>query len=240
MTDYVCYKLIVREDEACERLLKYLNKNITIIKRLGARVRISKIEADLDKETVERLRDEGIVRLPALVDPSGNKIIGLKKIIELFEHNINKNKPGATKAERFTDNEFGENPALNDFYMQELFAGRDQTTGKMIARKDKDEADDENVGNDMQRRMAEYRAPAHRTGKQDRNDHHNDDNNNLNDDRAPPTRNRGSERRNNDYPDDNIADEPPPRQRAQPPPVDGDEIEQRMWATMFDNITGDL
>ena len=252
MSEYVQYKLIVREDDACERLLRYLAKNITTIKRLGAKVRISKIDAELDAKAVEQLRNEGIVRLPALVDPSGNKIIGLKKIVELFEKNINKSKKAASTSPYggpAVNSEFGANPELNDFYMQELFSGRDQS-GKLIARKDKDEAEDEGVSNDMQRRMAEYRAPTHRTGQQGANRTDFDRDDRYDDRAAVPVRGGrgGGARETQDYPDDNIADEPRPRNRTrmadntpppQGPPTSEDDIEQRMWATMMNNMEQD-
>lgn len=239
MSGYIRYKLIVRDDEPCMRLLRYLTKNIVTINKLGAKVRINKIDTELDAEAVEKLRAEGIVRLPALIDPDGNPIIGLKKIVDLFEKNINKNKDtGAGSTTSIyggpaKNSEFGANPELNDFYMQELFSGRDQQ-GKLVARKDKDEAEDEGVSGDMQRRMAEYRPPAHRTGERanTRTDFDRDDR--YEDTRAPPTR--------QDYPDDNIADVTPPRRnrdrmttQAQGPPQGEDDMDQRMLDTYMSN-----
>jgi len=183
--------------------------------------------------------------LPALVDPDGNKIIGLKKIVEMFERNINKSKAEATKSPHggpAQNSEFGANPDLNDFYMQELFSGRDPNTGKLVARKDKEEAEDENVGQDMQRRMAEYgqAAPAHRrgdTGRGRRTDHDHDNNyDDPDDNRAAPQRNA-----RNDYPDDNIADTPPPRNRDRMttqntgPPQGEDDMDQRMLDAYMTN-----
>lgn len=214
-------------------------------------MRIDKIDADLDSETVAKLRDAGIVRLPALIDPDGNKIIGLKKIVELFERNIDKSKqadasPNSPYGGPARNSEFGANPDLNDFYMSELFSGRDPNNGKLIARKDKDEAEDEGVAGDMQRRMAEYgqKAPPHRSAARGgrRTDHDHDDNyDDAPDTRAAPQRN---ERRNEEYPDDNIADDPPPRrnrdrmggmQPAQGPPQGEDDMDQRMLAAYLTN-----
>lgn len=240
----VNYKLIVQNKETCIDLLKYLDKNIVSVNRLGATVKIEKIDdGDMDDDLVETFRKNGITRLPVLIGPDGTKFIGLKRVIDLFEKNLNthKNQGRANPLGGVDDGpaaEFGSNPDLGDFYMKELFSGQDRH-GAMIPRKDKDEDGvDEGLGNNFERGMAEQNKRArHRLGE----------GNERNNDPAPQRRPRNTREESSD--EDNVADdydnEPPARGRRGGIPnlpatgdTGGDDMDQRMLAAWMDNNDG--
>jgi hypothetical protein len=129
---------------------------------------------------------------------------------------------------------------MTDFWMRELYAGCDRQ-GRMIPRKDKDDAQDEGIGADIERRMANYQknVPRHRRTDNERNI---DPAPRRHRDRAPPPD------------DDNIAgssdeDEPPRRgqrggRRAHTPFAEptgdarGDELDQQMLTAWMGNNGG--
>jgi hypothetical protein len=121
------FKLIVQVSDTCIELLRYLDKNIVSVNNLGAKVQVEKIGKDeFDEDMVETLRKKGITRLPALVAPDGKLFIGLKKIMDLFEKNLNNVRNDARTGAiggPAEDAEMGSNPDLTDFWSRELFAG---------------------------------------------------------------------------------------------------------------------
>ncbi len=141
--------------------LRYIDKNIGEINALGVAVEIEKISKDeFDEELVESFRKKGITRLPVLLAPDGAPFIGVKNVIGLFEKNLGTarmgGRIGAAKGgyDGGVNAEMGSNADMNDFWMDELFAGKDRK-GKMIARTDKDECEDESK--DFDKKMSDYK-----------------------------------------------------------------------------------
>lgn len=167
------FKLIVTPNENCLKVLKYLQKSITDINAMGVRVQVEKIShKNFDEDMVEILRRKGITRLPVLIAPDGASFIGVVKITELFERNIKNLKNGNRvspagaenpKLNKGGNDEMGTNPALTDFWMSEMYGGKDDN-GRLIPKKDQDEGDDDR--NDMDAKMRNYqsRVPRHRGG----------------------------------------------------------------------------
>lgn len=166
------FKLIVTANENCIKVLRYLQKCITDINTMGVRVQVEKISSkEFDEDMVEMLRRKGITRLPVLLAPDGASFIGVGKITDLFERNIKNLKNGDRVAPPRGDSptighsnsEMGTNPALTDFWMSEMYGGKDEN-GRLIPKKDQDEGDDDR--NDMDTKMRNYqsRVPRHRGG----------------------------------------------------------------------------
>lgn len=153
------FKLIVAPTDNCLKLCRYLVANITKINKLGVRVRIEK--ADLDQQTAESMRRQGITRLPTMISPDGKHYVGIKNIIDLFEKNIRV----ARDTHRFGpgNSEIGGNPDMAEYWSRELYSGTDNR-GYNIPRDDPDEPENENT--EIERRMAMYRQniPRHRGG----------------------------------------------------------------------------
>jgi hypothetical protein len=235
------FKLIVQPTETCLELLRYVDKNIEDINRLGVGVRIEKISKnDIDEDLIEVFRKRGIVRLPTMLAPDGTAFTGLKQITALFEKNLNTARNGA-RADPYggpaVDAEFGSNPDMTDFWHRELFSGRD-SDGRSVPRKDEEE--DENDGEDMTRRLAEYRRnePAHRSRAAARERD------------VDPAPRRGRAADVHDTHDDNIADSPP-RARARgggntatrmesTGDPRADDMDAAMLAAWMDNNAGEI
>lgn len=253
------YRLFVQKAPASIDLLKYLDKNIKTINSLGVRVHIEIIRSeDLDEKLQEKFQRMGIRNLPALIDPSGPKFIGVKKIVELFERNIKKAKaPSKAPMDPYgpnygyeTDGSCGYGAGgggnyedtISNFYMSELFQNGEP-------RQDKDEGEDVGLGTDYSRRMADYAAntPKHRQEQdargrksdapRDRRETRERRDDYDHDDRYDDGRGRGA--RGTTRPTDNIADDNDyddrPRNRDRmttPQPLHGgaadDDIDQRM------------
>jgi len=194
MNDIKTLKLIVTPSKNCFKILTYLNNNIYKINNLGIRVHVEKISSDeFDEDMVNALQNKGINRLPALICPGGEVFIGLKSISDVFEKNLkianNRNRTAPVE-ERCDD--------VTDFWMNELYS---KDGGKKVPRSD-DEKEDED-GDDVMKRMADYRRnmPTHRrTQDDDTPDREN------NPGRNQPTRNY----------EDNIADDDHDERRYQP------------------------
>jgi hypothetical protein len=245
------FKLIVTISPKSIQLLRYLNKHISQINTLGAKVHIEKLDKDaFDEDMVSALKRKGITRLPALMSPDGKNFIGLKNITELFDRNLQTLRNSSRISADLdpyggpaTGAEMGSNPDMNDFYMRELFNGVDKH-GQPIARVDKDEADNE--GGDIGDRMRAYERniPSHRQGNSGRE---------RDIDTGP--RQRGRTRDEDDYerprgrgrgrddPDDNIEDpeNTPIRAPRLPSTGDGggDAMDRRMMDAWLDNNPGD-
>jgi hypothetical protein len=155
------FKLIVRASPRCIDVLKFLDKNIETINRLGAAVKIEKIDTDdFDEDLAAQLRRSGIGRLPAMLGPDGKVFLGMDQIILVFDKNLTANRI-AGREYQTANTEMGNNAELGDFWAREMYAGRDQQ-GRRIKRKDTDEEED--VGGDINRRLAQYErnVPHHR------------------------------------------------------------------------------
>lgn len=157
-------KLFVQPTETSFRLLVYLNKNITDINKLGARVRIDKIGKEVDEDLMEEFRRVGITRLPALVSPDGKVFIGVKKITEVFEKNLGK-LHNTARVGPVT----GDDTDISNYWLKELYSGTDGN-GKMVPRKDEEADEQADETKDIERKIAMYTAnrPKHHVPKDDR------------------------------------------------------------------------
>jgi hypothetical protein len=241
------FKLIVQPNALCLELLRYLDTHIEEINQMSAAIMIEKIQTnEFDEATVNMFRKKGITRLPAMLSPEGKVFTGLKPIMELFDKNVKKLKMHQ-RSSAFgpeADAEFGSNPDLTDFWERELFAGYDKRGGR-IARKDKDEP--ENEGADIERRVAEYQrnVPRHRTGGQDRGR----DDRTRDNDRDRGRRGRGRRRRDDDSDDDEPDSDDDDGDRRRPAerdrrgggghnralPTTEHDMDDRMMAAWMDN-----
>ena len=239
------FKLIVQPTPTCMDLLKYLNKNIRSVNQLGARVVIERIgDGEMDDDLVDTFRKKGITRLPAMIAPDGYVFIGLKQVTEVFEKNIRNVKTMSRAEPVGMDDTGGTNPALDDFYMRELFDGVDKH-GKHIPRSDTDEPDGD--GCNIEEQLSEYRrnVPTHRTGS---------DGANIDRPRqSRRTRGRGETRRRDEpqYDYDNIGDDSDEEYDTRQQPrlsapmlsrtgdSKGDDMDQRMLAAWMDNTPQD-
>ncbi|SIP86048.1 Hypothetical protein PACV_335 [Pacmanvirus A23] len=234
MSQTKTFKLIVQVSDNCLDLLRYLDKNINDINKLGVRVQVEKIAKDeFDDEMVENLRKRGITRLPALIAPDNKIFIGLASITNLFEKNLNNVRTGQRVGPiRGGDSsESDSNLDISDYMMKEMYEGTDRSTGKIIVKDDKDELDDE--ASDIERKMGQYRRniPKHRQQSSGRER-----------DIDPVPRNRNRRR---DELEDNIEvddyDEPEPPRRGRASAIEpsddmaGDDMDQRMLSAWMDN-----
>lgn len=165
MKNWQNYKLIVQTSKNSKAIMRYLDKNINSINRVGVLLHIDKISAEeMTEETAEAFRKKKIMRFPALLGPDNAKYIGINDIIELFESKIDMTK-AKTRSEYNTYSDSnngttgGSGNMLDDFYAREMF--NDDKTPKTDA-----EEDTMNEGGaNIERRMAEYERnkPKHHT-----------------------------------------------------------------------------
>lgn len=92
---------------------------------MGVKVKITKMtDADLNKATVEKLNEKGVLRFPALVTDTGKVRLGLKKIEELFEQNKtafgSKGKNNKMTKQQAFKGDFASDPNLADYYQKEM------------------------------------------------------------------------------------------------------------------------
>lgn len=157
------FKLLVKDSGALTlNILKYFNKNIGDINRLGVVLQITKIEEeDLDKDLVENLASSGICRFPALINDTGKIFLGVQKIRDLFDRNIQSfrkqavGRPaGRAPVASGTNTEFGSNPDLAAWWHQEMKEDESQ---------ENDDVSD--TKKDLDRRLRDYRPPKHRDAR---------------------------------------------------------------------------
>ncbi len=243
MTELIIFKIFVRPSPKCMAVLRYLDKNIETVNRLGAGVRIENIGSDeIDESIIDLFRKKGITRLPAALSPDGKVFIGLQQITTVFDNNIKRGRNSRRVSPITGDyDDFGGSAStdLDDFYARQMFSRPDKN-GKRVPLQDKDERED--TGADLERRMAEYRRrpPAHRTPDAQRE-------RNID----MPTRERRVVRRDDSgipEDEDNIADyirddDSPPRsapRRGRAPTVEPsgnaaeDELDNRILAAFMD------
>jgi hypothetical protein len=115
-------------------------------------------------KALDALKRRGVTRLPALVSPSGEVFVGIKKITELLDSNLSQLRGGCIDRD---NTELGTNPDLAEFWERELYEGTDND-GRRIARADADDEHDA-VSTDIERKMNAYsrNVPAHRRGDND-------------------------------------------------------------------------
>jgi hypothetical protein len=158
------FKIIVQVTDNSLELLRYINKNLDDINRLGARVRIEKIsKKEFDEDMVELLRRENITRLPALVAPDKTIFIGLKRIVDFFERNLNTAKnQDRVSAVGSGVSEMGANPDLSDYWSRQLYDGVSKQDGRTVIRDE--DSDEQNETKDIERRLNDYnkKVPKHR------------------------------------------------------------------------------
>ncbi len=223
-------KIIVQESPACVKLLRYLDRNVGNINKMGVRVRIETISSDdLDTDMSQRLSDRGINRLPALIMPDGKLFIGITPIIKLFEKNLSSAASSARIAA----------PRPEDYseYMMGMMYSRDDN-GKTVKITGDDDDGMGEGGGDISAKLAAYSRgiPKHRDpsitaggGRVAAT--------------APTSTNRPARRRHEPEPDDEYND----RYEATPQQQDnlldaavggGDEaaIDRQMFEAMMNNI----
>lgn len=162
------FKLLVKDSGALTlNILKYFNKNICDINRMGVVLQITKIEEeDLDKDLVENLASSGICRFPALINDTGKIFLGVQKIRDLFDRNIQSfrkqavGRPaGRAPVASGNNTEFGSNPDLAAFWHQEMKEDESQENDDISDTK-----------KDLDKRLRDYRPPKHRQDRGGRND----------------------------------------------------------------------
>ena len=214
------FKLIVQNTRICRDVLRYINKNIDAIINAGLRVKIELIKkSEFDEETIEIFRKRGITRLPALIAPTGPKVVGIKQIIDVFERVINV-KTVAARASPVVD--CGD--PLSNYYAANLFDTDEN--GRKVARQDDDDGID-GQKNDIERKMAMYRRgePKHRQAEE----------RNI----TPQARKREYDRNDNidDYdPTSEYTDVPIEMPRPSSPNGADDEMDNRILAALLNNI----
>ena len=246
------FKLIVTPTSNCIEVLKYLNDCIADINKMGVRVHVEKIsQKDFDVDMVELLRKRGIIRLPALITSEGKSFIGIKNITNLFERNLKLLRNSARLDNKGGNNsdisntEVGANPDLADFWMSEMYGGRDPN-GKLIARKDAEDGDKDADDIDAKMRAYNNRVPKHRSGGENREidiepaPRPRRRRTQVQEDESPPARGRTEPP---EHPDDNIDDDyndtptkvPIRAPILQPSGEGGDDLDQKMLAAWMDN-----
>lgn len=232
MNRMVKYKLLVQADNTCVELLRYLNKNIITINEMGAMVTVEKINSDdIDEELIDSLRRHGITRLPTLIDNNNKKIIGIKKILELFEKNISKMKTSTIvnpSAGRLGSTD------LEDFYNREMMTTDD--SGKNVPRTDGDDGGGESQGINFDKEMTKFMSRIPKNRQPDRSGNTESNNN-------PPRRQPADNIADNDYDYDDYDDESQPVISSQDvimPSEDagGDEMDRRMLDAYLNNNHG--
>ena len=243
---YTIYKLYVQPSEACVEVLKYVDKKVGEINRIGALVNVINVIKSVDpavKQDLERLR---IKRFPALVSPRGECMLGFKQIVDMFENNLG-GRPKRADNMAVTDDyvndpaahtDIGNDPDLSRFWAAEMFQGVDRR-GRVIARKDEEEDDQDENDRDIDRRMRAYqrKIPKQRRQSSGR--------------RTPATRRtpRGRHQAESDSDSDNVGgdnesdeggevERPKQRKRSVIRPSEdakGDEMDERMMNAWLDN-----
>jgi len=158
------FKLIVKETgNPTVSVLQYFNKNIQDINSMQVFLIIVKMkEEDLDKDIVGRLAAKGITRFPALISDNGRVFLGVQKIRDLFDKNLQgfrkqdiaappKREPTETNPGNPGNTEYGSNPELANYWQGLL--------------NDKSQDDEDTINEsrkDIERRMREYNPPKQR------------------------------------------------------------------------------
>lgn len=210
-------KIIVQTSDNCVQLLRYVDKNIARLNKLGVRIAVEKLSADEQNEaTVQMLKKKGITRLPVLVAPDGVVFIGIKKIIELFEENLAVANTAAKVEPADCPSE------VADYMMGAMYAGVDPRTGKRIPRSDKDEPEDD-TSIDYDKRMRDYERtmPKHRRA-----------NGSVDEPMAP-------QREDDDMPPVTVSKPARVHKLSSTGDVSGDQMDQRMLSALMDNIPDD-
>lgn len=143
------FKLLVNDHgQNSIRVLQYVKQNLKIINEMGVYIVVVKIrEEDKDRDLVDKLIEQGIERLPALITNEGRVHVGLKKIQELFDNNMDKFAkfkmtavtPRGARVMDETETPIGSGADLTDFYRKTLEMG--------------DERTEDNDKNDIERKM---------------------------------------------------------------------------------------
>ncbi len=146
------YKIIVNSDTNSVKLIKFIRGNISIIKQMGVFLDIKFLrKKDLTKKLVKSLEKENISRLPVMIDPEGNKILGYKEIRSIFERNINDFNASTTATPPQRRKELATNTRPSHDRNEESQLRRYMES---IAKGDEDH-DDESLGEGNEKKMEE-------------------------------------------------------------------------------------
>lgn len=191
------FTLIIQSTDNCIKLLKYLDKNIQLINKIGVGVNIKKYDEENVSEPMSKLiQKKNITRLPALITNQGDIFIGLDDIINIFNKNLNKFKE---TQDEVNGCDFGSNDYLSNMYKKEMLSEIADKKGKLIPRRDEDENINEDI--DFRGQMARFNKV--RGVEMDTGEFNNSSNKND----------------NNDDDDDNIISKPAPRQSIKQRPI---------------------
>lgn len=151
------FRILVVDTPKCIKLLEYIDKHVEDIVRCTKYfVEVIKLDAsDLDEETSKMLKSRGITGMPVLIAPNEKVIPGAARIMNVFDGQITTSTPLSTRP--FTA-DLGSNPELSNFYAKEMFTVKN---GALEKRSDSDDANGEGADADIDRKMREYRTPAH-------------------------------------------------------------------------------
>lgn len=147
------YKVIVQDSPICVEVAHYIRENIRSINRAGIRIRMQKLDADDD--LIYSLRRRGITRLPVMVMPARGIVVGRDEIMTSLQRARSGDRAAAVIQPSASPG------SIDEYWMREMYSGRDPKTGKLIPAPD-DESED--VSAMLERQMREYQAkiPAHR------------------------------------------------------------------------------
>lgn len=134
--------LLVQKDEVCIELLRYVDNNL---KELARKCEIKVKSVATDKQTITRLREKGVTRLPTMIC-GGRPCVGLRNIMEILRKLIAPPRdPLAVRA--VGDSHY-------DWLMREMFTPGEG--GKIMPRTD-DEVDESRTNkSDIESRMKRY------------------------------------------------------------------------------------
>jgi len=168
-------KLILTDTETSLTACRYIRNNTPQHLNAGIVVQVEKIPGDeLDAEMINSLRKVGVTRLPALILPNKRVMVGVEAIKKVLDSAIQENRNNARvsgfggSGESYQGEVIGTNPDLNDFYMKEMYSGRDRS-GKLLARTDEDEKDEDDMS-DINARVRDYRQKRGARAGQDEDD----------------------------------------------------------------------
>ena len=142
--------LYIKSSPNCLKLMKYISKNIKLINDMGVYINIIKYsEDDFDINLINYLKRKKIEYLPALVLNNSKPIMGVDKIISIFEKNIKRFKNERKQTE--INNTFNHSDlTLEEFYQKEI---------NIKDREEDDETLDEGINNtDLTRRIQEMKS----------------------------------------------------------------------------------
>ncbi len=145
-------KIIVTSSESSIALLKYIRDNIATITRMGLTLRFEKIrKCEMDDDMVQSLKKSGITRLPAMINASGKRFIGVNNVIAELSKGV--------KTRQMTERVFMPDTDIQSHWQSEMYEVKD---GAMVPRQDAEPDEGNNADIERRMAMAQTKGPAHR------------------------------------------------------------------------------